>query len=251
MQTPANHHFKVIFDEGTMEGGSSGSPLLDEDGRIVGQLHGGMADCNSNVTYHGRFSKSWNEGQTPQARLREWLDPVSNNTVQQEAYIPSDTLNGLTGKIVTPLGEGLAGVMVILNGNNPDTVITDTSGVFFFPVVLRGQQQSISFHKDTGIDNGVTTFDGVIIQKHILQIEPLTDTRQLIAADIDNNGEVTTFDIVNLQKVILGISTNFPNNTSWRFLPETVNIDDLPVHWQSFQLTGIKVGDVNFSAVPE
>jgi len=130
-------------------------------------------------------------------------------------------------------------------------VVSDNSGIFSFPTVLRGQQQHITFHKNTGIDNGVTTFDGVIMQKHILQIEPLTDSRQLIAADIDNNGEVTTFDIVQLQKVILGLSTNFPNNTSWRFLPSSINIDDLPVHWQSFQLTGIKIGDVNFTADPE
>ena len=36
-----NTHWKTIFDIGTTEGGSSGSPLMDQNHRIVGQLQGG------------------------------------------------------------------------------------------------------------------------------------------------------------------------------------------------------------------
>ncbi|MEM9824920.1 MAG: hypothetical protein AAF985_27805, partial [Bacteroidota bacterium] len=58
--TPPNHHFRFQLDEGTIEDGSSGSPIFDQNGWIVGQLHGGNASCATNIftTYYGRFSLS-------------------------------------------------------------------------------------------------------------------------------------------------------------------------------------------------
>lgn len=76
-----NTHWSTTFDLGIVEGGSSGSPLLDQNHRIVGQLHGGKNHiCGSTIVpkYYGRFDKSWNYGTTATRRLRDWLDP--NNT---------------------------------------------------------------------------------------------------------------------------------------------------------------------------
>lgn len=36
----ANNHWKVSFNQGVIEGGSSGSPILNQNHRVVGQLHG-------------------------------------------------------------------------------------------------------------------------------------------------------------------------------------------------------------------
>ena len=36
----ANTHWRVIFDDGIVQHGSSGSPLFDQNRRVVGQLHG-------------------------------------------------------------------------------------------------------------------------------------------------------------------------------------------------------------------
>ena len=36
-----NSHWRTVWDSGTTEGGSSGSPLFDSNHRIIGQLHGG------------------------------------------------------------------------------------------------------------------------------------------------------------------------------------------------------------------
>ena len=44
-------HWRVVdWDDGTTEGGSSGSPLYDQNQRIVGQLHGGGAACGNNAS---------------------------------------------------------------------------------------------------------------------------------------------------------------------------------------------------------
>ncbi len=57
-------HVRVIdWDQGTTEGGSSGSPLYDQNHRIIGQLHGGGAACGNNLSdWYGRVSVSWGAG---------------------------------------------------------------------------------------------------------------------------------------------------------------------------------------------
>lgn len=64
------------WELGTTQGGSSGSPLFDQDGRIVGQLYGGQAGCvgtnnNGSFDYFGRLGVSWNYG------ISDHLAPLS------------------------------------------------------------------------------------------------------------------------------------------------------------------------------
>jgi hypothetical protein len=78
---PQNSHWKVIWNDGTTEGGSSGSPLFDPNHRIVGQLHGGTAECAkpNDPDYYGKFSMSWSYGSSSSTRLRDWIDPDNTN----------------------------------------------------------------------------------------------------------------------------------------------------------------------------
>ena len=58
-----NHHWDVRdWNSGTTQGGSSGSPLFDQNHRIVGQLHGGNAACGNDLfDSYGKFSFSWTQ----------------------------------------------------------------------------------------------------------------------------------------------------------------------------------------------
>jgi len=72
------------WDMGVTEGGSSGSPLFDNNGRIIGQLYGGESECsgsfpNTGYDVYGRFGQSWTGGGTNSTRLRNWLDPGNTN----------------------------------------------------------------------------------------------------------------------------------------------------------------------------
>ncbi|MGJ8723551.1 MAG: trypsin-like peptidase domain-containing protein [Roseibacillus sp.] len=75
--TSAGTHLRVLdWDVGTTEGGSSGSPLFNASGQIVGQLHGGDAACgNNDPDWYGRVFTSWTGGGTPSTRLSNWLAP--------------------------------------------------------------------------------------------------------------------------------------------------------------------------------
>jgi hypothetical protein len=80
-----NNHWIVDFESGTVEPGSSGSPLYNQNNRVVGQLHG-LVGWNPNLTFceqprgwYGRLSLSWNGGGTSSTRLKDWLDPDNTN----------------------------------------------------------------------------------------------------------------------------------------------------------------------------
>lgn len=63
---------------GVTEGGSSGSPIFNEDGLIVGMLSGGSSFCTSpnNSDLYGKISVSWDpSGADSSGRLMDWLDP--------------------------------------------------------------------------------------------------------------------------------------------------------------------------------
>lgn len=83
--------------------------------------------------------------------------------------------------------------------------------------VLEEKEQNVVLHKDNDPLNGVSTFDLVLINRHILGIEPL-DGFKMLAGDVNMSGSITTFDIVELRKLILGIDTDLPNSNSWRFI---------------------------------
>lgn len=90
-------HWRVDdWEDGTTEPGSSGSGLWDPSHRLVGQLHGGYAACNSITSdWFGRLSRSWAGGGTTSTRLKDWLDPSGAGTMVLDGrYLPSTSAAG-------------------------------------------------------------------------------------------------------------------------------------------------------------
>jgi lysyl endopeptidase len=76
-EVPGNGtHVRVEdWDKGTTEPGSSGSPLFNQDHRVIGQLHGGWASCSSQTAdYYGRIYTSWEGDGSASTRLKDHLD---------------------------------------------------------------------------------------------------------------------------------------------------------------------------------
>lgn len=86
--TPKNTHWQVAFDEGQTYGGSSGSPLFDQNQRIIGQLHGG----DSEYEYYGKLSHSWSNKSTGTYLLSYYLDPDNTGNKVLDAYYPAGNL---------------------------------------------------------------------------------------------------------------------------------------------------------------
>lgn len=82
-------HLRIAdWDEGTTEGGSSGSGLFHGSSkRLIGQLHGGGAACGNNEPdWYGRLAVSWTGGGTSATRLSNWLDPANTGVATLDGY---------------------------------------------------------------------------------------------------------------------------------------------------------------------
>jgi len=90
LQTSGTTHWRIgNWEDGTTEPGSSGSPLFDQNHRIVGQLHGGYASCYSiTPDWYGKFATSWNGGGSSSTRLKDWLDPDNTGATTLDGYDP-------------------------------------------------------------------------------------------------------------------------------------------------------------------
>ncbi|MEI6764652.1 MAG: T9SS type A sorting domain-containing protein [Bacteroidota bacterium] len=67
---------------GVTEGGSSGSPLFNSAGLVIGTLTGGTSYCTTpnDPDYYGKFAQHWtSNGTTSAKQLKPWLDPLNTN----------------------------------------------------------------------------------------------------------------------------------------------------------------------------
>jgi PKD repeat protein len=94
-----NSAWRVIWSSnvsghGCTEGGSSGSPLFNADGLIVGTLSGGSSTCANptNPDFYGKFAYHWeSNGTANDLRLKPWLDPLGTNPATLQGWDPTWT----------------------------------------------------------------------------------------------------------------------------------------------------------------
>jgi hypothetical protein len=188
-------------------------------------------------------------------------------------YCPLENVAKVAGKLATELSSGVdeGNVNIVGNGNGIPwftfTTKTNPQGLYNFKAIPLASNSTITPYKDDNPLNGVSTYDLVLISKHILGLLTLDSPYKIIAADANNSNSVTTFDIVELRKLILGIYSDLPTNTSWRFVdktfvfpnpknpfqtpyPEKRLISGLSSDSLSADFVSVKVGDVNNSAIP-
>ena len=87
------------------EGGSSGSPLFDENHRVIGQEFGGGSYCGAPEYYmfdiYGRFDISW-EGSDSSKRLKDWLDPLELHPETLDGRYSEKIVDGELQDIIAP-----------------------------------------------------------------------------------------------------------------------------------------------------
>ncbi|MEM9918890.1 MAG: carboxypeptidase regulatory-like domain-containing protein [Bacteroidota bacterium] len=247
--TPPNHHFLVNFDDGSFENGSSGSAMIDHNGLIVGQLHGGVANCVQRRAFYGRFSKSWNAGGNPDERLREWLDPDGTGAMTLGHYQPPPDYT-LSGTVKMPDDRPINGVTIYLSGDLADSLTTGPDGTFSFDVPSGGSYTLTAVKRDNA-KNGVSSFDLVFVSKHVLDVEALPSPYGILAADVSMNGTISGFDMVLISKLVLGVDSGFPSGLSWRFENDGVQVlNNLSEDRTDLEFIGVKLGDLSGNADP-
>lgn len=79
-------HWSVVWaatsnGHGVTEGGSSGSPLFNQNQRIIGDLSGGSSYCTTPTAsdLYGKLAYSWDQlSSSANGQLKAWLDPINS-----------------------------------------------------------------------------------------------------------------------------------------------------------------------------
>jgi len=135
-------HVRVIdWDQGTTEPGSSGSPLFNQDKRIIGQLHGGGAACGNNLSdWYGGVAVSWGLG------LQQLLAPGNPGLMNMDTngtFTPSGLQVTPTADFVAsgPVGGPFSGdtvVYVVENTSPTDTYSYNVSSAAPWLMIANG-----------------------------------------------------------------------------------------------------------------
>ena len=167
----------------------------------------------------------------------------------------SASQSGVIGSITTELETNVEQVNVkaeLSSGQELDFVTT-SSGAYAFASAL-GVDVTISPIKDIDHMNGISTADLIQIQKHILGKQLLENTYREIAADVNNDQRITALDLLVLRKLILGKIDQMPDVDSWKFVNTIDNKDTYTIKALNDRMrvdfTGIKMGDVNVTNDP-
>lgn len=92
-ENAAGAYWRVSWELGSTEGGSSGAPLFDGEHRAIGVLRGGHAACSARrePDWFGRLAAAW-DGRGPSQRLRDWLDPAGTGATRLDRLLPKKNI---------------------------------------------------------------------------------------------------------------------------------------------------------------
>lgn len=185
--------------------------------------------------------------------------------VQNNLSHCGDSLGVAAGIVAREDDKPVSEVDVHLSGTPSSSQLTATNGLYSFSGLQMGYDYSITPFRDGDDHNGLSTYDIVLIGKHILGTQILDSPYKLIAADVNRSGTVSTLDMIQLRQLILSVILEFPNNTSWRFVPrayvfpnpgdpwqepfpEALNLNNLSAPVLDGDFVAIKIGDIDLSA---
>lgn len=204
---------------------------------------------------------------------RTWTvtdDTGAGSTIQQTIFVMGSNtqMSTVAGLIITEMDEPVEDVAVSLNYSGTSFAqeeMTAEDGLYNFATPTNNDYE-IQPNRNNDPLNGVTTYDLILLGQHLLDIQSLNSPYQMIAADVNKSGTISSLDMIALRRLILLIDEEFNNNTSWRFVdaayeftdtsnpfaqtfPETATVNDL-VNEMASDFIAVKVGDLNNSAQP-
>ena len=181
------------------------------------------------------------------------IDSCLNNFSPITTDLPTFSSYDVGGIVFSDMGLGIPGVS--MRTSDRDLSETDELGNYEFFQLGSGEQYDISAEFVTDFSLGVSTFDLVKIQRHLLGTEPLDNKYREMAADVNGDGMINVLDLVLLRKHILGYQV-MDDRDSWRFVVADTDQSDKSIYnIESLQsdmdidFVGIKVGDVTGNAL--
>lgn len=134
---------------GVSAGGSSGSPLFNPQGLIVGTLTGGSSNCNSpnNPDFYGKISYHWDQSANPYEHIKYFLDPFDTGVTEIFGYDPFMGSFPAPGFVsATSLGEEGVRVSWLKPGQTPNNPGWFSYSHSFTDYAWNGPERATVFH---------------------------------------------------------------------------------------------------------
>ncbi len=206
----------------TTEGGSSGSPLYDQNHRIIGQLWGGGASCSNLLSpdYYGRFSNSWNpSGSNSTNRLMDWLDPNSSGVNTVDGYDPNQPTVALDAGMLN-FTNPTAGFSACVSSINPVATLRN-SGINTLTSVTINYQLNANTPQSFPWTGSLTTSQTTPINIPTINVTPGNHTLRVWTSNpnggtdmnFNNDTASVSFTITNPTTNSLPIQENFEATT--------------------------------------
>lgn len=132
----------------------------------------------------------------------------------------------IAGKIFSLTGQPMTNIEINLLQEESKSKYTDQFGVYIFEELPMGTECEVQPIYDNEAAKGVTTFDMVLIMQHILATRPLSNPYQHIAADVDLNGRIDIFDLLEIRSLILFQTEHFSVCPSHTFIEKKYEFSD-------------------------
>lgn len=210
-------YWSVVWDLGTTEGGSSGSGLFDDQGRIIGHLLGGNAACNNpnGSDSYGAVSADWNGGGNANSRLSDHLDPLGLNPGTWDGFGVGGLENDAAIELISPEDGGTScgesAVVRITNRGQDDLTRVDLT------VVVDGDDQGSETWRGR-LAFGETEDFALSIEaegdgSHSLEITASNPNGEVDEAD--GNNEVSgSFSLIEVEGAQLPLNLDFEDSPS-------------------------------------
>lgn len=153
--------------------------------------------------------------------------------------------------------------IALLSGLNLiGNTITTANGSYTF--AKTNYTNRVQPYKNDEWRKGVNIVDVAKIRRHFLQTDLLDNNYKILAADVNKDGKINVLDVAYTNRLFLHKINEFPNNTSWRFVPEAlgtnfdplnvniaefINLNDPNVDDTKLNFISIKTGDVDNNAL--
>lgn len=219
---------------GTLVVSGFGTTALTGSGTLINlkfDVIGNPADCsNLNLS-----AFQFNEG-TPCVVTTNGQACVINGTISGNvSYV-----NGM------PTQPPVKNVTLTAVGASTITSTTDTSGNYAITGFANGAY-TVTPTK-TGDANGITAFDASLNAQHVVGLITLNANQQ-IAADVSNNGTLTSFDSALIAQYVVSIPNTGITGT-WKFVPASRNYANVITDQTNQNYDAILMGEISGNWTP-